>query len=32
MAIERDAVFRSPEPPTVCRSLEHAADREIELE
>ena len=32
MAIERDAVFRPPEPTTACRSPEHAADREIELE
>ncbi len=32
MAIERDAVFRPPEPTRACRSPEHAADREIELE
>ena len=32
VAIERDVVFRPPEPTTACRSLEHAADREIELE
>jgi hypothetical protein len=32
MAIERDAVFRPPEPTRACRSHEHAADREIELE
>ena len=31
-AIERDTVFSSPEPTTACRSPEHAADREIELE
>jgi hypothetical protein len=32
MAIERDAGVRPPEPTTACRSPEHAADREIELE
>ena len=32
MAIERDAAFRPPEPTRACRSPEHAADREIELE
>ena len=32
MAIERDAVLRPPEPTRACRSPEHAADREIELE
>ena len=32
MAIERDAVFRPPEPTRACRSPQHAADREIELE
>jgi hypothetical protein len=32
MAIERDVVFRPPEPTKACRSPEHAADREIELE
>ena len=31
-AIERDAVFSLPEPTKACRSPEHAADREIELE
>jgi len=31
-AIDRDAVFSAPEPTKACRSLEHAADREIELE
>jgi hypothetical protein len=31
-AIERDAVFTAPEPTTACRSPEHPADREIELE
>ena len=33
MAIERDAVFKPPEPTRTVRSPEHAADREeIELE
>ena len=32
IAIERDAVFRPPEPTRACRSPGHAADREIELE
>ena len=32
MAIERDAAFSPPEPTRACRSPEHAADREIELE
>jgi len=31
IAIERDTMFRSPEPTQVCRSPEHTADREIEL-
>ncbi len=31
-AIDRDAVFSAPEPTKACRFLEHAADREIELE
>jgi hypothetical protein len=31
-AINRDALFSAPEPPRACRSPEHAADREIELE
>ena len=31
-AIERNIVFRSPEPTTACRFPEHAADMEIELE
>ena len=31
-AIDRDAVFSAPEPTRACRSPEHAADREIELE
>jgi hypothetical protein len=31
-AIERDIMFRPPEPSTACRIPEHAADREIELE
>jgi len=31
-AIERDAVLRPPEPTRACRSPEHAADREIEME
>jgi hypothetical protein len=32
MAIERDAAFSPPEPTRPCRSAEHAANREIELE
>jgi hypothetical protein len=32
MAIERDVAFRPAEPTRACRSSEHAADREIELE
>jgi hypothetical protein len=32
IAINRDALFRSPEPTRACRSPEHTADREIELE
>ena len=32
MAIERDAAYRPPEPTRAPRSLEHAADREIELD
>ena len=32
MAIDRDAVFSAPEAIRECRSPEHAADREIELE
>ena len=32
MAIDRDAVSRSPEPTKACHSREHAADKEIELE
>ena len=32
MAIERDIVFRPPEPTSACRSPEHAPDREMELE
>jgi hypothetical protein len=32
MAIKRDVVFRPPEPTRACRSPEHVADREIELE
>ena len=32
MAIERDIVFRPPEPTRTLRSPEHAADREVELE
>ena len=32
MAIERDAGVRPPEPTTACRSPEHVADRDIELE
>ena len=32
MAIERDAVSTPPEPTRACRSPEHVADREIELE
>jgi hypothetical protein len=32
MAIDREATFRPSEPVTACRSPEHAADREIELE
>jgi len=32
MAIDRDAVFSAPEATRACRSPEHAADREIELE
>ena len=31
-AIDRDALFSAPEPAGACRSSEHAADREIELE
>ena len=31
-AIERDTVFRPPEPTRACRSPEHAPDREMELE
>ena len=31
-AIDRGAVFSSPEATRACRSPEHAADREIELE
>jgi hypothetical protein len=31
-AIDRDAVFSAPEATRACRSPEHAADREIELE
>ena len=31
-AIDRDAVFSEPEATRACRSPEHAADREIELE
>ena len=31
-AINSDAVFSAPEPTKACRFLEHAADREIELE
>ena len=32
MAIERDVAFRPPEPTRACRSPEHAADTEMELE
>ncbi len=32
MAIERDAAFSPPGPVTVCRSSEHVADKEIELD
>ena len=32
MAIERDIVFRPPEPASACRSPQHAPDREMELE
>ena len=32
MAIDRDAVFSRPEPTRACRSPEHVADRELELE
>ena len=32
MAIERDVMFSQPDPTRACRSPEHAADREIELE
>ena len=32
MAIERDTRFRPPEPTRACRSREHPADREIELQ
>ena len=32
MAIERDIVFRQPEPTRTLRSPDHTADREIELE
>ena len=32
MANERDVAFRPPEPTRACRSPEHAADREMELE
>jgi hypothetical protein len=32
MANERDIAFKAPEPTTACRSPEHAADREMELE
>ena len=32
IAIEREAVFRPPEPTMACRFPRHAADREIELE
>jgi hypothetical protein len=31
-AIERDSSFRSPESTSACRSPEHAADREMELD
>ncbi len=31
-ALERDIVFRPPEPTGACRSPEHAPDREMELE
>ena len=31
-AIERDIMFRPPEPARACRSPEHAPDREMELE
>ena len=32
MAIEREVSFRPPEPTRVCRSPEHAADKEMELD
>ena len=32
MAIERDVMLSQPDPTRACRSPEHAADREIELE
>ena len=32
MAIERDAALSPPGPITVCRSSEHVADKEIELD
>ena len=32
MAIERDSMYAPPEPASVCRSPEHAPDREMELE
>ncbi len=32
MAIDRDTLFRPPEPTKACHSREHAADKEIELE
>jgi hypothetical protein len=32
MAIDRDTDFSPRETTTTCRSLQHAADRELELE